>query len=98
MELGAQVVPTTELAAGGRLAQSARTDDRLIGVLETSPAGNAAVLVEIGIAIGMGLPVQCDFINASNGLAAISSPIEDQRFVSKIMRIINSSLPDRRAT
>lgn len=33
----------------------------------------------------------CDFISASNDGATISSPIEDQRFVSKMMRVINSS-------
>jgi hypothetical protein len=31
--------------------------DRLVGLLHDSPVGNTAVLVEIGIAIGMGLPV-----------------------------------------
>lgn len=57
IELGAEVVPTTEIGSGGRLARAVQTGDRLVALLQDSPAGNAAILVEIGIAIGMGLPV-----------------------------------------
>ena len=48
---------TTEVGSGGRLAPAVRPDDRLLAVLQGSSVGNAAVLIEIGIAIGRGLPI-----------------------------------------
>jgi hypothetical protein len=56
-ELGAEVVATTEVGSGGRLAGAIHPGDRLLAVVQGPQAGNAAVLVEIGIAIGMGLPI-----------------------------------------
>jgi len=55
--LGAEVMATIGVASGGGLGSVLQPADRLIALLQGSPLGNTAVLVEIGIAIGMGLPV-----------------------------------------
>jgi hypothetical protein len=56
-ELGVEVLTTTEVASGSGLLSVLDPTDRLVALLQDSPTGNAAVLVEIGIAIGMRLPV-----------------------------------------
>jgi hypothetical protein len=56
-ELGANVLTTTDIASGGGLRSVLQPTDRLVGHLQYPLVGNTAVLVEIGIAIGMGLPV-----------------------------------------
>jgi hypothetical protein len=55
--LGAECLATTDIASGGGLGSVLQPADRLIAVLQDSPVGNIAVLLEIGIAIGRGLPV-----------------------------------------
>ncbi len=56
-ELGAESLATTDISSGGGLNSVLQPTDRLIALLHDSPVGNTAVLVEIGIAIGMHLPV-----------------------------------------
>ena len=56
-ELGAEALATTDIASGGGLGSVLQPTDRLIALLQDAPLGNTAVLVEIGIAIGMRLPV-----------------------------------------
>jgi len=56
-ELGADVLATTDVASGGGIRSVLLPTDRLVGLLQYPAVGNTAVLVEIGIAIGMGLPV-----------------------------------------
>ncbi len=56
-DLGAECLSTTDVASGGELGSVLQPTDRLIAVLQDSPVGNTAVLLELGIAIGRGLPV-----------------------------------------